>query len=195
MDNFIDVEIHELGTDKPTHNCVLVRKNGAKYLPLAGGEARRFKKEGGLCTYAYAVESRNPLPGEYVMDDSHVYGPFEHGDTMINFQGTVIATTDPELDIAKIPLEFMEEFIKTDSITARIKGTFIEGLIMMFPEKDDDNFVTIKLNKLSWNRQEVYAIALEAMNFGMHLRQNQLNGYATEKSGKDLLIQKLDNEL
>jgi hypothetical protein len=195
MNNFIDVDIHQIGTDKPTHNCVLVKKNGTQHLPMAGGEARRFGKEGGLCTYAYAVESRLPLPGEYTMDDGHVHGPFENGDTFIDFQGTVVATTDPELKVPKIPRKFMEEFIKTDSIRARIKGTFIEGYIMYFPEVDNDNYVTIKLNKQSWDRQEVYAVALEAMNFGMQLRQDQLNGYATEKSGQDMLIEKLDNEL
>lgn len=51
--------------------------------------------------------------------------------------------------------------------------------------------MNISYIKRTFSYEEVQKIALDIMNLGMSLRQNQLNGY-TDKSGDDLVKEYMD---
>jgi hypothetical protein len=77
-------------------------------------------------------------------------------------------------DVRDIYIEKKEEDDTEQSTAEHIDKHLVEAL------------VTVAKDKMLYNEDEVYQLTLDAVNLGMTIRQDQLNGTNTEKSGKEL---------
>jgi hypothetical protein len=59
--------------------------------------------------------------------------------------------------------------------------------ILKLKVNSKDNTITIKKVKDSWSREELDNILNDVMNLGMRVRQDQLSGFSSDKSGNEIL--------
>lgn len=183
----VEVQVFELGTDKPTHHSLILLKNGGVAIPLSGAQARRAAKEGNLAFYLYMLRTDvNPQPGSYVLDSGVIFGPYEEGDKLIDYQGTIVATNDPEIKhVPRLSESFLKRYSNNSDIQ-RVNMIFdvIESweLELLIPSVDEEGYARLSFVTRSWTDADL----LEVMNLGMQLRQDQLNGSAS-KSGNQVL--------
>jgi hypothetical protein len=129
----------------PTKKASTLSKD--KYGPLYFGN---YPEDDSLNAFLYILSNEKPKEGEYCIDEDYVFGPYEEGDTLVDFKGTIIATTDTsliqgirwgkEFSFPQPSPQFIQKFVELYNKGKIIERCLVEyEIVPDFESKDRDN--------------------------------------------------------
>lgn len=147
-------------TTTPDHNSLMSNRRGGYLIPLSASEARRAHKEGRIC---YNI-------------------------SLINGDGKILADTISSKGVG-IPDELKRFYIDSgiNVLNVMVLCDSNNELVIVDGDLEFQKCTPDNEIKTSWDRKELDVILDNVMDLGMELRQKQLSGYGTDKSGKQIL--------